>query len=294
MKRLLVIAVLVAGCSGNQDSEIQPCSGEIPESSTISVTLTHDGIERRADVYFPPSYDGVTPHAVVFNFHGLGSNASEQAFYSNLNTVLQGRGGYVAVYPEGIVNGDGDQAFNGGICCGTEDDVGFTDALIEHIATSYCVDRDRVYATGMSNGGIMSWRLACDLSTKIAAIVPVAGINLTSSCQPERAIPVLHFHGTDDTTVPYDGFPPNIEGVIDGMTSFAALHGCTATPTETFRNGDVHCDTWDCDPADFTVCTVDGGGHTWPGAIDVPSLGYTTHDVNASEALLDFYEGAFP
>ena len=114
--------------------------------------------------------------------------------------------GFIAVHPKG-----GGNTWNAGLCCGEAmtakvDDVGFVAAMLDELEARFCVDTDRVFACRLSNGGFISHRLACELSERIAAIAPVAGTNVTSPCAPSQPVSVIHFHGTADTLVPYNGF----------------------------------------------------------------------------------------
>jgi polyhydroxybutyrate depolymerase len=261
-----------------------------PEDETR--TLDHGGLERTFHVHVPPSYDG-SPTPLVFNFHGYMSNAWQEEFFSEM-TDKSDIAGFIVVYPEGtgIV-----QSWNAGDCCGSAvdddlDDVGFTDAMIDDLAGHLCLDMDRIYATGMSNGGFLSHRLACELSHRIAAVAPVAGVLGIDDCAPSRPMPLMHFHGTADNSVPYDGGGLlGMRSVAETMFIWVGLNGCDASPVEVFNNGDSHCETYpNCDAGvELTLCTVEGGGHTWPGGAHIPFLGHTTEDLNANDAMWDFF-----
>ena len=138
---------------------------------TINASITHDGIQRDYIVYIPELYDGTTTVPLILNFHGYGSNAAQQMFYGDFRDIADTEG-FLLVHPEGTTF-IGDQFWNVGFpgLSSTIDDVGFTEALIDELATLYAIDLDRVYATGMSNGGFMSFLLACQLSEKIEQIM---------------------------------------------------------------------------------------------------------------------------
>jgi polyhydroxybutyrate depolymerase len=213
---------------------------------------------------------------VVLNFHGYTSNAWQQESYSGMSDKAD-EAGFIAVHPDGIQN-----SWNAGGCCGGAaqqgiDDVGFVGDLLDALAADFCVDPARIYATGMSNGGFMAQRLACDLSDRIAAIASVAGYNVTDRCEPTRPVPVMHFHGTADATVDYGGVDATIRGWVQ-------RNDCTGGPVTTYSNGDASCETYSgcADDASVVLCTIDGGGHSWPGAFGANS------GIDATDALWDF------
>jgi polyhydroxybutyrate depolymerase len=165
--------------------------------------------------------------------------------------------------------------------------------VIDHVSAELCIDPKRVYATGMSNGGMLSNRLGCELSHRLAAIAPVAGPRAIDTCQPSRPLPVIAFHGTDDLIVPYDGGGSGgAEPVMASFSFWTKNAGCSdPQPSLVFQNGSVTCvEIAACSGgARVQLCTVDGGGHQWPGGIAIPGLGTQTNDVSASGALVDFF-----
>lgn len=256
-----------------------------------TVMIDWDDRTRTFHVHVPPSYDGSTAVPVMLNFHGYTSNAGQQIALSGMNDKSDEEG-FIAVHGEGWGSA---QSWNGGQCCGAAmeenlDDVGLVRAIIDDLASRACIDRERIYATGMSNGGFLSHRLACEAGDVIAAIAPVAGVLgiPEEDCTPPRAVPVMHFHGTNDTLVPYggssfSGFP----SVPDTMMGWAERNGCTAGPDETYDMGNSHCETWSgcTGGVSVTLCTVEGGGHWWPGG---PS---SSADIDATDAMWEFLSG---
>jgi polyhydroxybutyrate depolymerase len=253
-------------------------------------TVHFGGVDRPLGVHVPATYDGRTPTPVVFNFHGYTSNGDQQAWLSNM-IQKSDQAGFIAVHPNGIGN-----SWNAGVCCGQAaqtmvDDVGYVNRLLDIIAGQLCIDPKRVFATGLSNGGFLSHRLACESAGRFAAIAPVAGVMGIPMCKPSRAVPVLGFHGTADAIVPYGGsvllgFPP----APDTYAGWAMRDGCGTSTKETFRMADSHCSTWLSCPGtmEVTFCTVDGGGHTWPGGQPLPT-GYTTMNIIATDVMWDFF-----
>ncbi len=265
---------------------------------TINGSIIHDGIQRDYILYIPAIYDGGTEAPLVFNFHGFGSNANEQMLYGDFRAIADSEG-FLLVHPEGTFF-NGNQHWNvGGFTIGsTVDDVGFTEALIEELAGLYTINLDRVYATGMSNGGYMSFLLACQLSEKIAAVASVTG-SMTpetfDACNPQHPTPILQIHGTNDEIVPYNGasWSRSIEDVMDYWVNYNNCDEPPSTvvfpdidPTDgstvehiVYQNGDNNVTT--------EHMKVLGGRHTWPGsAYNFPG---TNQDISASTEIWEFF-----
>jgi polyhydroxybutyrate depolymerase len=265
---------------------------------TINASITHDGIERDYILYVPEIYDGSTAVPLVLNFHGFGSGASQQMFYGDFRDIADIEG-FLLVHPEGTTL-IGNQFWNVGFpgLSSTIDDVGFTEALIDELATLYTIDLDRVYATGMSNGGFMSFLLACQLSEKIAAVASVTGSmtqDTFDDCNAQLPTPVLQIHGTEDDVVSYN--ENNLSLPIPDVISYWVDHNnCETTPTTTTLP-DV--DVSDGSTIEYSVyedgdngittehMKVIGGGHTWPGSI-LNSAG-TNQDIDASMEIWLFF-----
>lgn len=271
------------------------CTGLLPQPLDNEWTLEVDGRERTFFVHVPESYDPAVRTPLVLNFHGFSSNASQQQLLTLMPEKSDAEG-FVVVHPEGVGL---PQGWNAGVCCGQAmtdgvDDVAFVEAMIEQLEAALCIDADRIYATGFSNGGFLSHRLACELSGRIAAIAPVSGVIGIDTCEPGRPVPVLQFHGTADAVVAYDGNSvlgfPSVEGT---MSDWAMRNGCDATAELSYENGDTTCVRYGgCDNgADVELCTVDLGGHTWPGGTPFPPGGHTTTDISATDAMWEFFSG---
>lgn len=296
---LLSLGYCLQACDGGapldpepepQPEPVDPCdpAAALPDTTR---TVTVDGIERNYRLHLPSGYDR-SPTPLVLNFHGLGSNGLQQEFFSEMDPVSDAEN-FIVAYPDGV-----GESWNAGVCCDPAssdgvDDVAFASAIIDDVATALCLDPKQVFAAGMSNGGFMSHRLGCELADRIAAIGPVAGGVVLPVCEPSRPMPVIHFHGTADDTVPFNGLPAfGLPAVPDMIADWADRNGCVGAPVETFLNGDSRCETFqDCaEGAEVTLCVVDGGGHTWPGGLPIPQLGFTTQDLDASQAMWDFFE----
>lgn len=268
-------------------AEVPP--GECEVASLFGPGMTHgikidvDGVERSYDLFVPTGYDPSAPNPLVLNFHGLLGSPSQQVEFSQFNGAAEAHGMLVA-YPAGI-----GASFNAGSCCGEAattgvDDVGFARALVQDVSLKMCVDPKRVYATGMSNGGHMAHRLACEAADLFAATASVTGALRLAQCTPSRPISMVDYHGTADAIVGYAEIPGMME-------NWAARNGCSATPETTFDQGDMHCQTWpDCDGGvEVTLCTITGGGHCWPGNGSC-IFGHSSTELHASEAIATMFD----
>lgn len=264
------------------------CVGKTGMAGTRSVTITSGGQSRSFDLHVPATYDAKKRTPLVFVFHGYTMTADGIAVASKFASVADAHGMIVA-FPSGLNN-----AFNGGDCCGNADDVGFARDMITSIGGEYCVDAKRVFSTGLSNGGYLSYRLACELSDRIAAIASVAGVLLTHPCAPKRPVPVLHIHGTADVLVPYNGGgAASTPAASDSVDVFKTNNKCAAGAGKVvYEKGDVACTSWaPCAAnADVQLCTVTNGGHQWPGGELLPYGGSPSPNLIASEAMANFFE----
>ncbi|HET9911670.1 MAG TPA: PHB depolymerase family esterase [Anaerolineales bacterium] len=267
-------------------------------------TLMHDGIERTYVLHVPASYDGNEAAALVLNFHGGGGNADTQIQTSGFS-VLADEKGFIVAYPNGSGRqGDKLLTWNGGTCCGYAvtnqiDDVGFVRALIAEVQSKYNIDPKRIYATGMSNGAIMSYRLACEASDIFAAVAPVAGTQNYPHCNPVQPVSVIHFHGTDDRHIGYDGGagPDSLvdvpfTSVRDSIDFWLNADRCDRTPrTESFE--DIQHDVYSNCAYGMAVelYTVVGGKHAWPGGNGParPGGDEPTQSISATEIIWNFF-----
>ena len=264
-------------------------------------SFSYDGLERSYMVYVPESYSENTPTPLVLNLHGYSSNAGQQMIYSNFYNIADIEG-FILIHPEGTIDVNDFQFWDVGAFNSNIDDVGFLSCLIDTIALEYNINLDRVYSMGMSNGGFMSYLLACELSDKIAAIASVTGSMTTGqiiSCNPNRPIPIMQIHGTADSIVLYNGNGSGIESINEVISYWVNFNNCNPEPI--FNNiPDVNlidlCTAehyiYDNETNDSSVelYKIINGGHTWPGAA-IPLFGNNTNqDFNASQKIWDFFE----
>ena len=248
-------------------------------------------------IVFIPKHRSIAMPLII-NLHGYGSSAEEQMIYTGMNAVAD-TAGFIVVYPDAV-----GKRWNSGIGDNPAwpapdiDDVGFIDTLIDTLGKKYPIDLSRVYVCGMSNGGFMSCKLACELSTRINAAASVTGIisyGTAAQCTPHHPIPMLFIFGTRDPTVPYDG-TSGWHSAETTIRHFADISRCLYSDTTYIQ---------DSSPTDGSTALriaygdstanerivfykVIHGGHTWPGAtFDLE--GNTNRDINASEVICQFF-----
>ncbi|MBA3900527.1 MAG: T9SS type A sorting domain-containing protein, partial [Bacteroidetes bacterium] len=260
-------------------------------------SISFEGSYRHFRFHLPVAYDASIDYPLMLILHGNGSTAEEMEFYSQMNTVAD-TSGFIVVYPDGI-NNTWNSGFNLPYNSGTND-VGFISALIDSIGSDYSVNLNRVYACGMSMGGFMSFRLGCELNHKVAAIGSVTGLMsafTAANCQHDFKMPVVFFHGTDDATVDYNGTAA-FAGAEANALWWAEKNDCETSPEVTdlpdlVNEGStvttIHYN--DCPgQSEVLLYKVVNGGHSWPGAIAIPSLGNTNKDIHASIELWKFFD----
>lgn len=259
---------------------------------TISDSIKSNNIFRRYRLYVPNSYTGQAV-PLLFNLHGYTSNASQQQLYSNFMPIAD-TAKFIMVLPEGTAPA-GQQYWNAGFGPGANDVLLMSD-LIDSLKLTYNIDNNCIYSCGMSNGGIMSYYLACNSPNRFAAIASVTGsmLNPWLTCVPNRAFPVMEIHGTNDATVPYNGDATfaNIDSVIKKWRVFNSCNASATTysvPNVNTTDGATAINykyTGGTNGAEVELYKVINGAHTWPGAFPI---GVTCQDFNASVEIWRFF-----
>jgi len=282
------------------------CTSVAAAQATVARWIRSGSVQRRYLLYVPAGYRPGTPTALVLNLHALGSDDAYQQYYGDFRPIAD-TANFLVLHPNGEFNANGQRTWNvfDEPGTGTVDDVAFISAALDTVCAEYSVDKTRIYSTGMSNGGFMSYELACQLSSRIAAVASVAGTqNVTrlAICAPVHPTPVLAIHGTTDYAVPYAGTDTGLTGtshwasVTSILDYWIQYNGCVSAPTVT--------PVPDSDPSDG--CTAErmvwangrngssvehyriiDGEHTWPGALAV--FGRTNYDINASVVIWRFF-----
>ncbi len=291
MRLLLLIALFVATASGHAGllRDRHPDANALT-AGTHTLRMTHDGRTRQYIVHVPPGYDAGKPAPLVIAFHGGGGHAAWMADDRRYGLISAAdRDGYVVVFPNGYskLRRGRFATWNAGGCCGDardrdSDDVGFTRALVARMQQQLNIDPQRIYAVGMSNGGMMAHRLACDAADLFSGVASVAGTDATLTCNPSRAISVLHIHAQDDTHVLFKGGAGkdafrdsakvmNFVSVPETMARWTRRNQCEENPQRTLQTDGAWCDTWShcANGSRVQLCVTADGGHSWPGAARV-------------------------
>ena len=265
------------------------------QTSTFE-TIESNGLLRDYKLYLPATYDGTTPVPLVFNLHGYGSNFIEQEQYGEFRNIAD-TANFILIHPNGTPDNSNTMSWNTFGNSSTNDLLFFND-LIDTLSAHFNIDTNAIFSTGMSNGGFMSYALACAQSDKFAAIASVTGSITTpnfGACVPAHPISVMEIHGTADGTVPYAGnilFTP-----VENVVNFWVQHNaCTSTPVFTAVPDIVTTDNCTAehyvyengtDGAEVEFYKIIGGGHSWPGA--PVNLNVTNMDFNASVEIWRFF-----
>ena len=258
-----------------------------------SFSFQHNGINRTYILFVPENNLKGEAMPLLLALHGFTQNGQTMMQLSGFND-LANEYKFAVAYPYGVGT-----SWNVGVTGGsTADDVGFLSVLIDSIAMKTTIDQNRVYATGFSNGGFMSYRLACEASTRIAAIASVAGtmaVATANACFAERAVPVMHIHGTSDFIVPYNG-NGSFLSVNATMEYWNTQNGCPSDPTlftypDIVSEGStVEASVWDScnNETENRLLRIINGGHTWPGNSGSGGIGITNMDISASAEIWTF------
>ncbi|MDP1718308.1 MAG: PHB depolymerase family esterase [Burkholderiales bacterium] len=284
------------------------------------VPLLHQTLQRSYLVRMPPRANPDQPLPVVISFHGGGANAENQKWYTRMDETAD-REGFIAVYPNGS-GGIGGRflTWNAGNCCGMAalagiDDIGFTLAMLDDLARRTPVDRSRIYATGLSNGSMMAYRLAAEAPERIAAVAGVAGAMTLPHFAPALPVAVMHIHSIDDQSALYDGglglvfqvtntraFHAPVDDMLGKWTSHNACPSQPeVTPSQSGKKGgpdETHTVTrfaWrPCkDGTEVVLLKLKGPGHVWPGGQRdyLPQLlGTATAVIDANDEMWRFFK----
>lgn len=268
---LVVLSLVVGACA-----DAPP--GAIDETRTITLGSS----EREYRLVVPA--DREDPVALVLVFHGFAGESSQVRELSGFADLAESEG-FAVAFPQGagLI-----PAWRTELALSAPD-VAFVRAVVDDVASVIDVDPDRVYATGMSNGGGMAGRVGCEASDVFAAVGVVAAAHGFGACVQDRAVPVIAFHGDADRIVPLEGFPFVAQNVGDWVSNRGRGNGCDAGPVETAVADDVTLFTWQNCDADVRYYLVEGGRHGWPGSDRAARSGDSTASIDATALMWEFF-----
>lgn len=271
--------------------------------------IVHDGLTRMYRVHVPSKYNPASPVPLLVALHGGGGSMDYQADDTHYGLISKSeREGFIAVFPNGYskLKSGKFATWNAGNCCGgardeNVDDVGFIRQVVATVTRQMNIDRNRIYATGMSNGGMMAYRLACKMSDVFKAVAPVAGTDNTRDCHPAHPVAVLHIHARDDDHVLFNGgagsgLPDkskvtNFTSVPDTVAKWTRMNGCSATPRRVLETNGAYCERYSpCQQqADVQLCVTESGGHSWPGGQKARGNKPPSQAISADDVMWDFF-----
>jgi polyhydroxybutyrate depolymerase len=295
MYRLLFLSIfLITSCGGGGSSSSDEVNVSIPnnnqnddaetctnfEERILKCEFTHKGLDRYYYIQLAhPEAEGSS--SVLFNLHGYGSNALEQMYYTNFNNLANTKeNNFILIHPQGaplntVLTSSSSHWNSGGWTIGsTVDDVDFIDTIIKLVSQKYNLNQGRIYSTGMSNGGFMSYHLACNLSSKIAAVASVTGSmskETYEDCNPDHPTSILQVHGTIDATVPFEGNSAlGMRSINDVMNYWKLYDACDTEPVSIITDYfdieiSVQHDTYlNClNDVQVELYKIEGMGHVW-------------------------------
>jgi polyhydroxybutyrate depolymerase len=280
---IIALAFLIGStaCGKSAVPASVPSSAATLQPGDSQRALSVNGMQRTYILHIPPGLPSGQPTALVFVFHGYSETASLIQQASGFNDISD-KGGFMVVYPNGSGPGSG-QSWNATGCCGyaiqnNVDDQAFIRQIIADVGTLTKINPKQIYATGFSNGALLSYRLACEMSETFAAVAPVAGVLISTDCLPTQPVAVIDFHGLTDNVVPYAGggvvpgsgqpFPP----VEKSIAHWANLDGCADSPQVEQTAVFTHTTYSACQSGSAVeLYAVKGIGHSWPSQYVVPA-----------------------
>ena len=268
-------------------------------------SFVHQGKTREYLVHVPRSYSG-TPTPMLMALHGGGGDADLQADDERYKLISKSeQAGFIAVFPNGYSRFSSGilATWNAGACCGGAqrddvDDVGFLREVIRRVERQARIDRNRAFITGMSNGALMSWRMACEASDLIRGIAPVEGTDNTASCKPARPVAAIEFHSLDDDHIPINGgkgvsalTDTNFTSVGATQAKWVQLDHAEASARRVLTVPGAHCDLHSAKPGGvpLELCLTDAGGHSWPGGGTQQGRKQPSMAISANDLMWTFF-----
>lgn len=319
MTLLLLGATALTACSGSDAGSSTATEASVttaaPDTTAPDTTATPDTTapdttaapvtpdpSRPFDLFTPTSYQDGTPMPLVILLHGYGASGAIQEAYFQVQPLAEEKG-FLYVHPDGTKNQVGDQFWNAtDACCSfgsTVDDVAYITGIIDQVSAERDVDPKRIYVMGHSNGGFMSYRMACELSGRVAAIASLAGATFDdpSKCTPDEPVSVLQVHGTADGTISYDGGSTPVinskyPSALQTVTNWAGYNGCDATPTATGQTLDLEANIAgeETSVQEFAGCPTGVAVQLWSieGGAHIPGIAFPDGSHHLTDGIIDF------
>ncbi|MFN3826639.1 MAG: alpha/beta hydrolase family esterase [Micavibrio sp.] len=287
-----------------------PIDQVLTQAGDYTFSFPHQGLTRYYRVHIPPQYNPAQKTPLILAFHGGGGDMNYMARDELYGLVSKAdQEGTIIIFPSGYSRFPSGKlaTWNAGECCADArdeniDDVGFIEELIGHAHRQMSIDKNRIYAIGMSNGAMMSYRLACELPDIFAAIGAVAGTDNTLSCNPSRTVSVLHIHARNDTHVLFNGGAgedafrdkskvADFTSVSQTIDEWLDHNQCRGKPQRILNTTGATCDLYsDCaEGSKVQLCVTEEGGHSWPGG-NKPRGEAPTRALSANDAIWNFFK----
>ena len=293
-----------------QEKPAEPLAETISGPGDYTFSIAQDGLTRPYLVHVPRTYKQGRATPLLLAFHGGGGSMDHMAKDSLYGlTSKSEKEGFILVYPNGYskFKSGNFATWNAGNCCGDArdkkiDDVGFVKSIIENVSSQLTIDRSKIFATGMSNGGMMSHKLACDMAGTFKAIAAVAGTDNTITCTPAQPISILQIHAQNDDRVLFNGGAGSeafkdkskvteFTSVPLTMSRWTERNGCKAKPERVLSVPGAYCDLYSAcnDNVEVKLCVTETGGHSWPGGNKPRAMSPTSQAISANDQMWDFF-----
>lgn len=307
--RVAAVAIFLLAASCMAMAQASGPMATIDQPGDYTFSIRHDGLPRMYRVHVPQSYSPAHPAPLLLSFHGGGGDMDHQADDHHYGQITKSEAeGFIAVFPNGYSRLPSGRfaTWNAGTCCALArdrqvDDVGFVRAIIANVTRQLNIDRRRIYATGMSNGAMMAYRLACEMSDTFQAIAAVAGTDNTLHCTPAQPVSVLHLHAQNDDRVLFNGGAgqqfrdtstvANFVSVPATVSKWVGLNGCSPAPQRVRTTPDAYCDLYaQCrGKANVELCVTETGGHSWPGGTKLRGSEPASQALSANDVMWTFF-----
>jgi len=304
---LVVGAAFLGGQSAAQGDA--DAKARITKPGDYTYTIEHDSLRREYIVHVPARYNAANPTPLLISLHGGGAHMQYQASDENYGQISKSeRENFIVVFPNGYSRMPSGKlaTWNAGDCCGPArnrniDDVGFIRQVVGNVTQQLNIDRQRIFATGMSNGGLMAHRLACEMADTFKAIAAVAGTDNTRVCSPKNPVSVLLIHAKNDNHVLFEGGAGeaargsqvnSFTSVPETISRWVRRDGCSAAPKRVLDKPGAYCDKYaGCQGnAEVELCVTETGAHSWPGARKTRGEAASTA-ISANDVMWDFFMG---